>query len=98
MNMQEDIVPILIPNKGLRSKRRSSLVSESILLWLLLRNILYIQLLAKSLNTLSYFTQLPYHLSFSDLLKILKSRMISMHIVSFQKTSVFYNSYFNCIE
>ena len=57
-----------------------------------------IQLLSKSLNTLSYFTQLPYHSSFSVLLKILKSHMISMHIVSFQHNSVFYDSYIKCIE
>ena len=59
---------------------------------------MYIQLLSKSLNTLSYFTQLPYHPSFTVLLKILKSHMISMHIVSFQNNSIFYNSYFKCIE
>ena len=57
-----------------------------------------IQLLSKSLNALSYFTQLPYHPSFSVLLKILKSHMISMHIVSFQENSIFDNSYIKCTE
>ena len=60
--------------------------------------LLVIELLAKSLNTLSYFTQLPYHPSFSVLLKILKSHKISMHRVSFQKSCLFYNSCFKCIE
>ena len=44
----------------------------------------HIQLLSNSLNALSYFTEQPYHPSFSVLLKSLKSHMISMHIVSFQ--------------
>ena len=57
-----------------------------------------VQLLAKSLNTLSYFTQLPYHPSFSVLLKILKSHKISMHIVSFQNNSKIFNSNFKYIE
>ena len=59
----------------------------------------YLQLFSKSLNTLSYFTQLPFHPSFSVLLKILEFHMISMHIISFQNNSTtFYNSYINCIE
>ena len=40
-----------------------------------------VQLLSKSLNTLSYFTQPPYHPSFSVLLKIFKSHISSMHLV-----------------
>ena len=56
-----------------------------------------IQLLSKSLNTLSYFTQPPYHPSVV-LLKILKSPMTSMHLVSFQNNSIFYNSYIKSIE
>ena len=58
---------------------------------------LCIQLFAKGLNTLPYFTQLPYHPSFRVLFKILKSRIISMHLVSFQNNSIFYISYFKCI-
>ena len=49
-------------------------------------------------NTLSYFTQLPYHPSFRFLWKILKSHIILILIVSFQKNSIFSNSYFKCIE
>ena len=59
---------------------------------------MYLQLLSKSLNTLSYFTQPPYHPSFSVLLKILKSHIMSMLLVSFQHNSIFYNSYIKCIE
>ena len=54
-----------------------------------------IQLLSKSLNTLSYFTQPLYHPSFSILLKILKSRDFN---ASFQNNSIFYSSYIKCIE
>ena len=56
------------------------------------------QLLAKSLDTHSYFTQLLYHQSFSVLLKILKSYIFSMHIASFKNNFIFYNSDFKCIE
>ena len=56
------------------------------------------QLLSKGWNTLLYFTQLPNHPSFSGSLKSLKSHMISMHIVSFQNNSIFYNRYFKCVE
>ena len=52
----------------------------------------------KVINTLSHFTQPPNHPSFSVSLKILKSHMISMHLVSFQNNSIFYNSYIKCIE
>ena len=74
---------------GLRPERRFAPLA---------RGLFYIQLLSKSLNTLSYFTQLPYHPSFSVLLKMSKSHMISMHIVSFQNNSIFYNSYIKFIE
>ena len=47
----------------------------------------YIQLLFKYLSTLSYFTQMPYHPSLSVLMKILRSHMLSMHIVSFQNNT-----------
>ena len=57
-----------------------------------------IQLLAKCVNTHSYFIQLPYHPSFSVFLKISKSHIISMHVVSFQNYSIFYNSFNKCIE
>ena len=59
---------------------------------------LKVQLLSKSLNTILYFTQPPYHPSFSVFSKILKSYMILMHLVSFQNNSIFYNSYIKCVE
>ena len=57
-----------------------------------------VQLLSKSLNTPSYFTQLLYHSSFSVLLKILMSHMISIHKVYFQNNSIFCDRYFKSIE
>ena len=44
------------------------------------------------------YTIIFHHPLVSILLKILKSYMISMHKVSFQKNSLFYTSYFEYIE
>ena len=59
----------------------------------------YIQLLSKSLNTLSYFTQPQYHQSFNVIFENFEvSQGFNAFSESFQNNSIFYSSYIKCME